>query len=67
MSSQDQDHVNISEGNSAKRRRIGRACDYGESFFDAYPESPACKALQNVVRGIADQIGVDAKLVLPDD
>lgn len=33
--------------------RIGMACDFGESFFDAYPDSPACKALL----AVADQLG----------
>ncbi|KAI0132862.1 nucleotide-binding protein [Xylariales sp. AK1849] len=47
--------------------RIGRACDYGESFFDAFPESPACKALKKVVRGLAEQMGVDPQMVLPND
>lgn len=32
--------------------RIGMACDYGESFFDNYPDSPACKALDRVVRRV---------------
>jgi Mrp family chromosome partitioning ATPase len=47
--------------------RIGRACDYGESFFEAFPESPACKALKRVVRGLGEQLGVDPQLVLPDE
>ncbi|KAK6828552.1 hypothetical protein PG987_011893 [Apiospora arundinis] len=47
--------------------RIGRSCDYGESFFEAFPDSPACTALKGVVRGLAEQIGIDSKLVLPDD
>ncbi|KAI1093025.1 nucleotide-binding protein [Rostrohypoxylon terebratum] len=47
--------------------RIGMACDYGESFFDAYPDSPACKALKGVVRGVAQEIGLKAHEVLPDD
>lgn len=33
--------------------RIGMACDYGESFFDAFPDSPACKALNEVVQNVA--------------
>ncbi|KAJ8120170.1 hypothetical protein O1611_g10433 [Lasiodiplodia mahajangana] len=44
--------------------RIGMACDYGESFFDHYPDSPACKALKGVVKGLAKEIGEE---VLPDD
>ncbi|OTA59193.1 nucleotide-binding protein [Hypoxylon sp. EC38] len=47
--------------------RIGMACDYGESFFDAYPDSPACKALKRVVKGVASEIGLEVKHVLPDD
>ncbi|KAI1481906.1 hypothetical protein K445DRAFT_76894 [Daldinia sp. EC12] len=47
--------------------RIGMACDYGESFFDHYPDSPACKALKGVVRGVAREIGLDAQKILPDD
>ncbi|KAI0889206.1 nucleotide-binding protein [Annulohypoxylon maeteangense] len=47
--------------------RIGMACDYGESFFDAYPDSPACKALKGVVRGVANEIGLEAHEVMPDD
>ncbi|KAK1767981.1 P-loop containing nucleoside triphosphate hydrolase protein [Phialemonium atrogriseum] len=46
--------------------RIGMACDYGESFFDSFPDSPACKALKNVVRELSGQIGLDAKDVLPE-
>ena len=29
--------------------RIGMACDYGESFFDHFPDSPACAALSAIV------------------
>lgn len=47
--------------------RIGQACDYGESFFDAFPESPACKALKDVVRGLGKQMGLEAHLVLPEE
>lgn len=47
--------------------RIGMACDFGESFFDSYPDSPACKALKKVVFGLADQIGIDNQGLLPDD
>ena len=36
--------------------RIGMACDYGESFFDAYPDSPACAALQGVVDRVQMQM-----------
>ncbi|KAK7745150.1 cytosolic Fe-S cluster assembly factor nbp35 [Diatrype stigma] len=40
--------------------RIGMACDYGESFFDHYPDSPACKALMRVVDGLSREIGLDS-------
>jgi Mrp family chromosome partitioning ATPase len=47
--------------------RIGMACDYGESFLDAYPDSPACKALKGVVRRVAQELGLSAEEVLPED
>lgn len=47
--------------------RIGMACDYGESFFDSYPDSPACAALKTVVRTLAGELGLDGSQVLPDD
>jgi Mrp family chromosome partitioning ATPase len=37
--------------------RIGMACDYGESFLDGFPDSPACKALEMVVRRVKEEIG----------
>ncbi|KAL7276171.1 cytosolic Fe-S cluster assembly factor nbp35 [Rhizina undulata] len=40
--------------------RIGVACDYGESFFDAYPESPAYENLMGVIRALREQIGLPA-------
>jgi Mrp family chromosome partitioning ATPase len=46
--------------------RIGMACDYGESFFDAYPDSPACLALRNVVRSVVMHSGGNPDEVLPD-
>lgn len=36
---------------------IGMACDYGESFLDNFPDSPACIALQAVVKGVMKQVG----------
>lgn len=39
--------------------RIGVACDYGESFFDAYPESPACDGLMGIIRGLREQMGLE--------
>ena len=38
--------------------RIGMACDYGESFFDSFPDSPACAALKSVVRRVQEEAGV---------
>lgn len=38
--------------------RIRMACDVGESFFDAYPDSPACAALQRVVRRVQEEAGI---------
>lgn len=39
--------------------RIGMACDYGESFLEAYPDSPACNAIAGVVRGVGKQLGLE--------
>lgn len=47
--------------------RIGMACDYGESFFDSYADSPACKALKGVVRGLASQLKIDSDQVMPNE
>lgn len=47
--------------------RIGMACDYGESFFDSYADSPACKALKGVVRGLAGQLKLDSRQVMPEE
>ncbi len=47
--------------------RIGMACDYGESFFDSYPDSPAGTALKTVVRRLAGELGLDPAEVLSDD
>lgn len=46
--------------------RIGMACDFGESFMDSFPDSPACKALHEVVRKVGELIGEDPEDVLPD-
>ncbi|OAL54520.1 P-loop containing nucleoside triphosphate hydrolase protein [Pyrenochaeta sp. DS3sAY3a] len=46
--------------------RIGMACDYGESFLQAYPESPACKAIAEVVRRVGEQMGLRREDVLPE-
>ncbi|KAF2764924.1 P-loop containing nucleoside triphosphate hydrolase protein [Teratosphaeria nubilosa] len=44
--------------------RIGMACDYGESFMDAYPDSPTCMALREVVRNVGQELGVSREEVL---
>ena len=46
--------------------RIGMSCDMGESFFDAFPDSPACTAILNVVRRVGEEMGLDPNDVLPD-
>ncbi|KIV93588.1 Cytosolic Fe-S cluster assembly factor nbp35 [Exophiala mesophila] len=46
--------------------RIGMACDFGESFMDSFPDSPACKALRHVVRTVGKLVGEDPDDVLPD-
>lgn len=47
--------------------RIRMACDYGESYFDSFPDSPACLAFKEVVRQVAGQLGLDAQSVLPNE
>ena len=47
--------------------RIGMACDYGQSFLDAYPESPASKAIVQVVRNVSKAMGLSPDEVLPED
>ncbi len=37
--------------------RIGMACDYGESFFDRFPDSPACMALRRVMKRVGETAG----------
>jgi Mrp family chromosome partitioning ATPase len=46
--------------------RIGMACDFGESFMDSFPDSPACIALRQVVRQVSELVGEDPEEVLPD-
>ena len=45
--------------------RIGMSCDYGESYLDMFPDSPACKAIRNVVRRVAEEAGLSPQDVLP--
>lgn len=40
--------------------RIGMACDYGESFLDSFPDSPACVALMEVVRRVGEEAGIES-------
>ncbi|KAH0597297.1 hypothetical protein MHUMG1_04674 [Metarhizium humberi] len=47
--------------------RIRMACDYGESYFDSFPDSPACLAFKEVVKRVASQLGLDTTNVLPDE
>ncbi|KAG5930206.1 cytosolic Fe-S cluster assembly factor nbp35 [Claviceps africana] len=47
--------------------RIRMACDYGESYFDSFPDSPACLALKEVVKNVAGQLGLDAASVLSEE
>lgn len=47
--------------------RIGMSCDFGESFFDNFGDSPACKALKGVVRRVGEELGMNASDVLPDE
>lgn len=47
--------------------RIGMSCDFGESFFDNFSDSPACQALKEVVRNVGEAMGLNADDVLPED
>lgn len=47
--------------------KVGMACDYGESFFDNFPDSPACKALEEVVRRAKEEVGIDVSRRPNDD
>lgn len=44
--------------------RIGMACDYGESFFDNFPDSPACQALRTVVRRVGEEAAIQPDEVM---
>lgn len=47
--------------------RVGMACDYGESFVDNFPDSPASKAIKQVVRSVGEMLGEDPNTVLPPE
>jgi Mrp family chromosome partitioning ATPase len=42
--------------------RIGMACDYGESFLDAFPESPAAIAMTKIVATVGKKIGLHSNV-----
>ncbi|EFR02433.1 cytosolic Fe-S cluster assembling factor nbp35 [Nannizzia gypsea CBS 118893] len=42
--------------------RVGMACDYGESFIDSFPDSPATLALKSVVGQVGTLLGDQAVL-----
>ncbi|KAF2645603.1 cytosolic Fe-S cluster assembly factor NBP35 [Massarina eburnea CBS 473.64] len=46
--------------------RIGQACDYGESFLDAFPDSPACAAIKGVVRRVGVEMGLEGDVLGED-
>ncbi|KAK2794336.1 cytosolic Fe-S cluster assembly factor nbp35 [Onygenales sp. PD_12] len=46
--------------------RVGMACDFGESFMDNFPDSPASTALREVVRSVGKLVGEDPDEVLPN-
>lgn len=39
--------------------RIGLACDYGENFFESYMDSPAYRAMKEVVTNLGVQLGIE--------
>jgi Mrp family chromosome partitioning ATPase len=47
--------------------RVGMACDYGESFVDNYPDSPASNAIREVVQGVSKMVGENPNGVLSMD
>ncbi|KAL4807676.1 P-loop containing nucleoside triphosphate hydrolase protein [Aspergillus unguis] len=47
--------------------RVGMACDYGESFVDSFPDSPASVAIKQVVRAVGGLVGEDPEDVLPTE
>ncbi|KKA26024.1 hypothetical protein TD95_003989 [Thielaviopsis punctulata] len=47
--------------------RIRLACDYGESYFDSFADSPACKAFMGVVKGIAKQLNLEVDDIIPNE
>lgn len=41
--------------------RIGMACDYGESFLDTFPDSPAALRIVEVVEKVGQVIGMEVR------
>jgi Mrp family chromosome partitioning ATPase len=41
--------------------RIGMACDYGESFLDTFPDSPAALRIVEVVEKVGQAIGMEVR------
>ncbi|CAI7610130.1 hypothetical protein N7533_004594 [Penicillium manginii] len=46
--------------------RVGMACDFGESFVENFPDSPASKAIKRVVRAVGEAVGENPEDVLPE-
>ncbi|KAL1900324.1 cytosolic Fe-S cluster assembly factor nbp35 [Ceratocystis pirilliformis] len=46
---------------------IRMACDYGESYFDSFGDSPACKAFMGVVKCISEQLNLNVDDVIPKE
>ena len=46
--------------------RIGMACDYGESFLDSFPDSPACASLQMIVKRVQEEVRISTAPVRTD-
>jgi hypothetical protein len=40
--------------------RIGMACDYGENFLEAFPDSPAVRQIYKIVDEVGKRIDLHA-------
>jgi Mrp family chromosome partitioning ATPase len=38
---------------------IGKACDFGESYLESFPDSPTSKAINGVVRRVVEEMGLE--------
>ncbi|EON61139.1 cytosolic Fe-S cluster assembly factor NBP35 [Coniosporium apollinis CBS 100218] len=45
--------------------RIGKSCDYGESFLEQFGDTPTGQALMGVVQAVGRELGLDVEEVLP--